>query len=83
MPVWLALIAQVPAATSDSVLPLTLHTAGVVETRLTGKPELALATKAAGTVPSVWSAGVLKLMPCASRGAAPTVKACATGVAGA
>ena len=83
MPDWLALIEQVPAATSDSVLPLTLHTAGLVDAKLTGKPELALATRAAGRLPRVWSAGLLKLMVWASKGAAPTVNACTTGVAAA
>ena len=77
------MIEQVPAATSVKVLPLTLHTAGVMDARLTPRPELALATKAGGSVPRVWSAGVAKLMVCASKGAAPTVMACATGVAAA
>lgn len=31
-PAWLAVMLQVPAATSDSVEPLTAHTEGVVET---------------------------------------------------
>ena len=33
---------QVPAATSVSVVPLTVHTPGVVEAKDTGKPEEAI-----------------------------------------
>ena len=57
--------------TSDKVLPLTLHTAGVVLARLTASPELAVATKAGGTVPRAWLAGVTKVINC---GASATVK---------
>ena len=34
---------QVPAVSSEIVVPLTLHTDGVVEASATGSPELAVA----------------------------------------
>ena len=49
----LASMAQVPAATSVSVVPLTVHTLGVVEAKDTGKPEEAVATRGAVGLPSV------------------------------
>ena len=79
-PAWLALMLQVPTATSVSVLPLTVQTLGVVDAKLTAKPELAVATSAGGVVPSVWLPGEVKLMLCA---AAPTLKLRVTAVAGA
>jgi hypothetical protein len=36
-----------------SVVPLTVHTGSVVEVIVTGRPELAVATRAGGGVPSV------------------------------
>ena len=72
LPAWLALMVQVPAATSVSVLPLTVQTLGVVEAKLTGRFELAVATNAGGAVPKVWLPGEVKLMVCAVSGAAPT-----------
>ena len=80
LPAWLALMLQLPTATSVSVLPLTVQTLGVVEAKLTARPELALATSAGGVVPSVWLPGEAKLMVCA---AAPTLKLRVTAVAGA
>lgn len=66
MPGWLASTMQVPAATSVSVLPLTMHTAGVVDANNTVSPEVELATSAGGAVPRVWLPGELKLMVCAA-----------------
>ena len=62
------------------MLPLTLHTAGLVVAKLTGKPELALATRAAGKLPRVWVSGAVKLMVCA---ALATVKLRVTAAAAA
>ena len=64
MPAWLALTVQVPAASSVNTVPLTLHTLWVVDSNNTGKPEVAVASKAAGTLPSVWLPGDAKLMVC-------------------
>ena len=74
LPAWLALMVQVPAATSVSVLPLTVQTLGVVEAKLTGRPELALATSVGGATLMIWLPGELKVMVCGVNGAAETVK---------
>ena len=39
MPAWLALMVQVPAPTKLTVVPDTVHTAGVAEVKVTGLPE--------------------------------------------
>ena len=62
LPAWLASTMQVPAATKVSALPLTVQVLGVVEAKLTAKPELAVATSGAGAVPSVWFPGDVKVM---------------------
>ncbi len=46
LPVWLAWMVQVPAASSEAVAPETVHMAEVVEVKLTGSPELAVAVSA-------------------------------------
>ena len=74
---------QVPAATKASVLPLTVQVLGVVEAKLTGRPELALATKGGGAVPRVWLPGELKVMVWAVGVGAATVKLRVTVAAGA
>lgn len=53
LPTWLASTLQVPAATSVSVLPLAVQTPGLVDAKLTARPELALATSASGAPPKV------------------------------
>ena len=53
LPAWLALAVQVPALSSVSVLPLTVHTAGVVDAKLTARPEVALAASSGAAVPRV------------------------------
>ena len=62
MPAWLAATVQVPAATIVTVLPETVHTPVVVELKLTGRPELAVAPTVNGASPKVWFARVPKLM---------------------
>ena len=42
---------QVPAAARVTVFPDSVHTAGVTEAKLTGKPELAVALTVNGGVP--------------------------------
>jgi hypothetical protein len=81
LPTWLASSVHVPVATKVSVLPLTVQTPVVVDVSTTGKPELALATKAAGVMPKVWVPGAVKLMVCAVNGAAATLKLRETVVA--
>ncbi len=54
-----------PAASRVSVVPLAAQTLGVVDANDTGKPDVAVATKAAGVVPSAWLPGEMKLMVCA------------------
>ena len=53
---------QLPADTSVSVVPLTVHTEGVLDVNCTAKPELALAERAGGVVPIVWLPGEPKVM---------------------
>jgi hypothetical protein len=72
-PAWLATTVQVPAAASDKVVPLTVHTAGVVEANATVKPEVEVATSGAGGVPRTWLPGDAKVMVCGISAAA-TVK---------
>jgi len=52
---------QVPAAIRVAVGPETEQIAAVVEAKLTGRPELAVAVKAS-VVPAVWLAITLKVM---------------------
>jgi len=82
-PAWLASMMQVPATTRVNVLPLTVQMLGVVDAKLTGRPELAVAVSTGGAVPRVWLPGELKVMVCAVGGAAETVKDRETVVAGA
>lgn len=83
LPGWVATTVQVPAATSVSVVPLVVQTPGVDDERLTGKPELAVATNAPGALPSVWVPGELNWIVCAESGCAATEKLTTTGVAAA
>jgi hypothetical protein len=54
---------QVPSAKSVTVEPLTVQMAGVVEVKLTGKPELAVAVNATPTdVLTVWTEMAPKLI---------------------
>ena len=62
LPAWFALRLQVPGASSISVLPLTLQTAGVSVVIVTARPELAVATKAGVAEPMVWFVGDAKVM---------------------
>jgi hypothetical protein len=58
----MAVIEHVPDATIAAVLPLTEQTCGVLDAKLTGKPELALAEIATGVVVLKMSLGALKLI---------------------
>lgn len=79
LPAWLAETVHVPADTKVSAVPATVQTAGVVDTKLTGKPDEAVATSAPAAVPMVLLPGEVKVMVCA---AVDTVKVCVTAVAG-
>lgn len=80
LPGWLASMVQVPAPNSVSVVPLTVQTLAVADVNDTARPEVAVAIRAAGAVPSVWLPGEMKEMVCAP---AATVKEFDTGVAAA
>lgn len=71
---------QLPKVTRVKALPLTVQTAGVVEAKDTGRPDVAVATKGAGAEPMVWSPGDVKLIVCAANCVA-TMKVCATAAA--
>jgi hypothetical protein len=47
LPLWFAVIEQVPAATRVTDAPATVQTAVVVDAKLTGNPELAVALSVA------------------------------------
>ena len=49
----MAVIEQVPAAKIVTVFPETVHTPGVVDVRLTVRPDDAVATTANGAIPKV------------------------------
>lgn len=52
LPAWVAWIVQLPADNSVTVAPDTVHTAGVVDAKLTDKPEDAVALRANGALPN-------------------------------
>jgi hypothetical protein len=68
---------HVPAAFSVAVPPETVHTTGVVDAKLTAKPELAVAANASDA-PAVCVEIAPNVIVCASPF---TVKLCITGVA--
>ena len=53
---------HVPAATSVTVLPLTVHTAGVSDEKLTGSPDDAIALTVNGAAPKVLALSAPKLI---------------------
>ena len=55
---------QSPALSSETVVPMVVHTAGVVDAKLTTKPEVELAIKATGPMPSVCLPGETKVIVC-------------------
>ena len=61
-PAWRATTVQVPAATRVRVVPLTVQTAGVLDSKVTTSPDVALATSATGAAPRVWLPGETKVM---------------------
>jgi hypothetical protein len=69
-----------PAATSVSVVPLTVQTPVVVDANETDSPELDVANKAGVAVPIVWLPGPANVMVC---GRPATVKLRVTGAAAA
>ena len=81
LPAWLAATTQVPKATSDRVVPLTVHTLGVVDAKDTASPDVEVATNGAGATPMTWLPGEVKVMVCAVNATA-TAKECDTTGAG-
>ena len=78
MPACVALMLQWPAATSVTVLPETVQMVGVVEAKLTGRPDEAVAvTVNGGVLRGTFGKGA-KLIVCTSL---VMVKAWVTGVA--
>jgi hypothetical protein len=63
LPAWVAWMVQVPVAISEAVVPETEQTAGVVEAKLTGRPEVAVA-ESATVPPTDWAAIAPKVMVC-------------------
>jgi hypothetical protein len=65
---------QVPEAMNVAVVPETVQTDVVVEMKLTGNAELAVAARVSG-VPTFWAPGLAKVMVCVPL---LTVKLCGT-----
>lgn len=63
MPAWSALTMHVPIPRNVSVPPLTVHTPGVDELKLTASPDVALAPSVR-LVPIVCGPGLAKLIDC-------------------
>ena len=61
LPLWVAVIEQVPAPTIVAVEPDTVHTGDVVEAKLTESPEVAEPVRDTGATPKVTSPGWVKL----------------------
>ena len=80
MPGCLAVISHWPTATSVTVLPDTVQVVVVSDTKLTARPDDAVAVTVNGGVPILWLANRENVMVCASF---VTGKLCVTGVAGA
>ena len=57
---------QVPVATSVTVLPETVQVVAVVDAKLTGKPDDAVAETVNGGLPSTWLGKGANVMVCAS-----------------
>ena len=66
MPAWLAVIEQEPPATIVTVLPATVQTEVVVEAKLTGRPELAVALTVNGAAPKLTLPSAPKVIVCAA-----------------
>ena len=66
LPGWVAVMEQVPAATMVNVFPDTVQTEPVVDAKLTGSPELAVALNASGAVPKATLPRGAKVMLCAT-----------------
>ena len=75
-----AVMVQLPAAIKVIVVPLIVHTVGVVDANSTDSPEVEVAASAGGATPMVCVVAAAKLMVCA---ACTTVKFWLTGVAAA
>ena len=63
LPVWLAWMVQVPAISNEAFGPETLQIAGVVDAKLTGRPELAVAVSARIELAD-WTGICSKMMDC-------------------
>jgi hypothetical protein len=80
-PAWVAWIVQIPGARREAAEPETEQIVGVVEAKLTGRPELAVAERGSAIDEfRVWFAIDANVMLWVAR---PTVKFCVTGVAAA
>lgn len=78
MPVWVAVMVQVPGLTPVTVVPLTVQTAGVVEAKATVRPEETVAL-AVTVLPTVRVEGVKPMAPMVWL-PLPTVMFCVTWV---
>ncbi len=64
LPVWVAVMEQVPVPVSVTVVPETVHTEDVADEKLTGRPDDAVALVENGAVPAATLGRGPKLMVC-------------------
>ncbi|WP_246674454.1 hypothetical protein [Mesorhizobium sp. B2-2-2] len=64
LPAWSASMVQVPAESNVTELPLTVHTAVVVEVKATIRPEEVVALSVTGPLVNAAFAGCVKLIVC-------------------
>jgi hypothetical protein len=75
LPAWLAVIEQDPPPTIVTVVPETVQTEGVVEAKLTARPELAVAPTVNAEAPYVASLSGSNVIVCGGKGGIKTVLA--------
>ena len=65
-PVWFAVIEQVPAATIVAVLPVTVHTDGLLDVKTIGLPDAPPVAERATVafVAKAWSTGLVNVIVC-------------------
>ncbi len=80
LPAWSAAIVHVPDAGTETVLPVTVQTAGVSELNVTARPLVAVALTVNGATGRFTSARAANVIVCA---AFAMLKLCVTGVAAA
>ena len=66
-PCWLAKTVQGPADSSASAVPLTSHTDGVEDSKVTTRGDVVVADRVTGDDPKVWGPGPANVRVCEAR----------------